>query len=242
MSENQREDRPGTLPSPDCGDATDGDRLYLWLKVKNWSKQPLVPCNPVMRLYENPECAVMSGGPGKGLLLVPTARVKGIECHDVWSNPALHYWNTAWGYVDLKMNTTRTGLGINSALKRSEDQLHIHMADFNPPVQAYLDANVGKLATSPDDWAKKVLIVPGHDSTEDRTYRGLYAKEPTLEKVNLFYLVAKYTAFASSDRMANQTIIVVPAGKYPGFYILNSEPTLSPSPGTGTCDFILNCT
>lgn len=197
-----------------------------------------------MRLYGKPECAVMSGGPGRGLLLVPTARVKGIECRDVWNTSDLQYWNTAWGYVDLKMNANRTGLGINSASKRSEDQLHIHMAELNPFVQAYLDVNVNNLATRPDGWAKKVLIVPGHDpkGSEDRTYRGLYVKESTPEKDNLFYLLAKYTASPTSDRMASQTLIVVPAGQHPGFYILNSEPTLSPSPGTGTCDFILKCT
>ncbi|WFB11259.1 CDP-diacylglycerol diphosphatase [Streptomyces sp. LX-29] len=242
MSENQREGQPGALSTPDCGDKDDGDRFYLWLKVKNWSQKPLGSCNPIMRLYGKPECAVMSGGADDDLLLVPTARVKGIECRDVWNTPDLHYWNTAWEYVELKMSAAGTGLGINSAADRTEDQLHIHMVAFNPYARDHLEKNVSKLATKPDDWANKVLLVPGHDpkGSQDRSYRGLYIKESIPEKDNLFYLLAKHVPGAA-NRMAGQTLIVIPGSQNPGFYVLNSEPTLSPGPGTGTCDYILRC-
>ena len=80
--------------------------------------------------------AVMNPGP-KHLLLVPTARVQGVESRQLLDVNAPNYFEYAWesrSYLDkeLRVNLTRdeVGLAINSAQGRTQDQLHIHVEAY----------------------------------------------------------------------------------------------------------------
>ena len=67
-------------------------------------------------------------------LLIPTARVPGIETPTVWASGAPNYFADAWEarkYIDEALHRTLprddVGLAINSLAGRSQDQLHIHV-------------------------------------------------------------------------------------------------------------------
>ncbi|MFF0000528.1 CDP-diacylglycerol diphosphatase [Streptomyces avermitilis] len=244
MSENHWENQPGTPPDviPECGQESDGERLYLWRQIVHWrSGTGGSQCNPLIELDKQNHWAVMNGGAtgASGWLLVPTDRKKGIECRDIWTHRDPNYWNAAWGYVRSPYGSpTTTGLGINSKDKRTQDQLHIHIATFQSDAKTYLDARLpSEIATTPGDWAKKLLTVPS-DSKPGQVYRVLHVKD--LATDNLFNLLQSNVV--PSDQMGNQTMIVIPA-KSGGFYVLNSDISLSQGAafGTGTCNHLLKC-
>jgi len=244
MSENHWENHVSTPVPPDCGLDVDGARLWLWLQVKHWAGIAPGTCNPCIEVAAN-KWALLSGGASGGkrtYLLVPTERKKGIECPEIWEHSDPNYWNGAWGYVQRYMTAASTGLGINSAYARTQDQLHIHMAAFQAEAKQYLDKNFGQIATKPGDWANKILSVPGrdeHGTLQVRSYRALFVRDLTTD--NLFYLVRNF--LVPPEQMGNQTVIVIPtsAPSPPGFYVLNSETALDKNNGTSTCDFLLAC-
>src|SRR5882757_2067076 len=67
-------------------------------------------------------------------LLIPTARIAGIESPEILLPGAANYWQAAWAarrFVDEKAGRSLPrqdiGLAINAASRRSQNQLHIHI-------------------------------------------------------------------------------------------------------------------
>ncbi|MFE4539042.1 CDP-diacylglycerol diphosphatase [Streptomyces scopuliridis] len=192
----------------------------------------------------------------KGFLLVPTDRVKGIECPDLVSGAyaKYNYWQVAddrsyfwfkgppWGKV---------GLGINAAHHRSHDQLHIHMSEVRPGVKAELDkaAQAGRIAKDLPSWPGTLITVTGQDQAgapQPRSYRAVHVG--SIGSLNLFKALYDNVVVATrGEEMGDQTMIVIKAGSGPsdGFYVLNSwdnlaHPSASPQ-GIAVCDSVLAC-
>ena len=113
-------------------------------------------CVPDMRLRGSPApCAqvdlrrgfvVMKDIPGRAqVLLIPTRHITGIEDPQLLSPAGPNYWQAAWdarGSFEQRLGRRvpreAIGLAINSALSRTQDQLHIHVACLRPDVAAML--------------------------------------------------------------------------------------------------------
>jgi CDP-diacylglycerol pyrophosphatase len=76
----------------------------------------------------------------------------GIESSLTLDPPTVDIWQDGWtearkypGYPE-----SRTGLAINSAISRNQDQLHIHMSCVNPSVLTLLD-NLKEISSDPSN-------------------------------------------------------------------------------------------
>src|SRR5208282_6128619 len=75
------------------------------------------------------------------VIVVPTIRISGIESPALLSENAPNYWEAAWEarrFVNdgagRQLPRDKIGMAINSAARRSQDQLHIHVACIAPRV------------------------------------------------------------------------------------------------------------
>lgn len=85
-------------------------------------------------------------------LLIPTARVTGIESPDLLLPNAPNYFADAWrtrSYVEKAVRQTlpraAIGLAINSVLSRSQNQLHVHIDCIRVDVQAALQRDLSAI-------------------------------------------------------------------------------------------------
>jgi CDP-diacylglycerol pyrophosphatase len=158
-------------------------------------------------------------------LLIPTERVPGIESRELLEPHATDYVAAAWDAksfvneragVDIPRDWM--SLAINSAVARSQDQLHIHIdcvrADIRETVNRRI-ADVGQ------QWAPFPELLRGHQ------YQAMSVVGDTLEDANPVQLLAK-----RADDMGLETLVVVgvylPDGQ-PGFVLLASRA----DPGAG---------
>ena len=98
-------------------------------------------------------------------LLVPTARISGIEDPVLLSPDVPNYWAQAWrarGYVDQRVGRVlgrdELSLAVNSIYGRSQDQLHIHIDCIKPAVKAALRAHARAIGP---DWAPFPVLLAG---------------------------------------------------------------------------------
>ena len=158
-------------------------------------------------------------GPNQ-FLLIPTARVTGIESPELLAPDAPNYFAAAWrarSFVDERAGWTLPrdwiSLAINSEDARTQDQLHIHVDCLRRDVWVALQehgAQIGPL------WAPlPVALVGDH-------YSAMFVSGDDLDAVNPFALLADGIGGARAD-MGKQTLVVVGAhgvdGR-PGFVIL----------------------
>jgi CDP-diacylglycerol pyrophosphatase len=161
-------------------------------------------------------------------LLMPTARVTGIESPEILAPDAPNYWKEAWqarhfvdgrAHRDLPRETI--GLAINSAFARSQDQLHIHIDCLRLDVMAALREHADAIGTN---WAKFPTRLVGHD------YMAMRINQTDLGPTNPFILLADGVPGARDD-MARYTLVV--AGDnvqgQDGFIVLAGHAV----PGTG---------
>jgi CDP-diacylglycerol pyrophosphatase len=227
-----------------CGSTSDtGPRFYLWERAMACTKAPAQSdC-----LVTTSNFVVLPGDPQNShdFLLVPTKRIKGIECPKLWTTyKDINYWDYAWseatrhggkGQVTyVVMGVNYIGLGVNSAGARRQDQLHIHMAGFRPGQSKAINALAAKITKKPSDWPHSVIEVGGY------LYRALHV--PDLSQ-NAFVLLYDNVVKPLKADMGNQTLLVTNSDKG-GFCILNSEgalkdPAYPGRGGTSTCDFLL---
>jgi CDP-diacylglycerol pyrophosphatase len=236
-------------PSGICGHPSDsGPRLHLWeeVQVAEGTKSPPPFDNS---LLTTPSYVILHGDPetNHNFLLVPSCRITGIECPFIWGPTAYSgYWNDAWeqaqpgGAAPVKYPSI--GLGINSALTRQQDQLHIHMAGILSGVQAQLNKleKAGKITSNRKKWPAQIVPVEGRDpktgKAATRNYRALIFRDKSELKENLFRLLGDHVPAAEMHK-ADQILVVTPRSKG-GFYVLNSDPSVTGG-GTGSADFLL---
>ena len=141
-------------------------------------------------------------------LLIPTARIGGIEDPAVLAAGAVNYWQAAWQartFVEARLQTKlprdAVSLAINSVLGRSQNQLHIHIDCVRPDVQAILRQNLDKVGT---DWTPFPVDLAGH------SYRALRIQGDSLSQADPFRLLAESDRHVAAD-MGMHTLVVVGA-------------------------------
>jgi CDP-diacylglycerol pyrophosphatase len=149
-------------------------------------------------------------------LLIPTARVAGIESPALLAPGAPNYWAPAWrarrfviARAHRRLPRDAIGLAVNSVKARSQNQLHIHVDCVRPDLRRYLARHAARLSRH---WSRLKLEFNG------RRYLALRLASPDLRGVDPFRLLARGIAAARRD-MADWTLVAVGA-KSGGFVLL----------------------
>jgi len=201
------------------------DRDALWKVVDN-------VCVPDMRLRGSPApCVqvdlrhgfvVFKDIAGRAqILLIPTRRVTGIEDPQLLSSRGPNYWQAAWearGSFSQRLGQQvpreAIGMAINSALGRTQDQLHIHVDCLRPDVVAVLRARGDRIGGR---WSDLPVPLAG------RRYRAMRIMGEDLGSRDPFRLLAAGDPLAHAD-MGQQTLVVTgyrSARGKPGFLLLS---------------------
>jgi CDP-diacylglycerol pyrophosphatase len=156
-------------------------------------------------------------------LLIPTARIAGMESPEILLPGAANYWQAAWAarrFVDEKAGRSLPrqdiGLAINAATRRSQNQLHIHIDCLRPDVIALLAAKSAAIGAG---WTPVALPPAGHP------YLARRIDSRDLAGVDPFRLVADSLPGAAAD-MGGQTVVLAGAGfasGQEGFYLLDDH-------------------
>lgn len=171
-------------------------------------------------------------------LLIPTDRISGVESPVLLAKDAPNYWADAWNarsYVETTLRKAQRtpltddqiGLEINSAMRRSQEQLHIHIDCVRADATSALARHRGD---PPRTWT--------WDTVDGTRYRVMRIPGPTFD-FNPFDLVA--SLHTSPDTMAQQTIFVTGAGGSAadaGWFVVNSG--LDIDGGTGSAETLLD--
>jgi CDP-diacylglycerol pyrophosphatase len=197
-----------------------GDREALWHIVHE-------QCVPDQLSHRDPApCTEVDLGEGEALgsailkdsegpdqfLLIPTARITGIEDPAVRAPGAPNYFGDAWrarAYMEADAGGVLPrdwiSLAVNSVAGRTQDQLHIHVDCLRADVHQALAESAGLIGPA---WTPVPVPLAG-DSYQATAIS-------TLDDVNPFAL-----ATDSADA-AVSTVVVVGAGtaEHPGFVVL----------------------
>jgi CDP-diacylglycerol pyrophosphatase len=148
-------------------------------------------------------------------LVMPTARVAGIESPAILAPDAPNYWQDAWEarrFVDARagreLPRDAISLAINSEYGRSQNQLHIHVDCVRPSVRAALQAHADAIG---QQWAPFPVQLAGHD------YLAMRLTQPEFGTTNPFALMANGVPGARDD-MGRYTLVAV--GDPVGFVLL----------------------
>lgn len=152
-------------------------------------------------------------------MLIPTAHIPGIESPALLSPDATNYFGAAWqarAFVEQQAGGTVPrdwmSLAVNSAVSRSQNQLHIHIDCLRADVRDALDSHAAQIGAT---WSPFPIPLAGH------TYSAMAVPGAELD-VNPFTLLADGLGGARAD-MGSYTLVVVGAddvGGGPGFVIL----------------------
>jgi CDP-diacylglycerol pyrophosphatase len=160
-------------------------------------------------------------------LLIPTARISGIDDPAILAPGETNYWDRAWQarhFVEERLHTSlprdEISLAINSSVGRTQDQLHIHVDCIRPDVHDAVAANFDKITKV---WTPFPAALAGH------SYRAIRIDQETLDGVNPFHVLADADPKALAD-MAMHTLVVVGA-VFPdgisGFVLLDDHADLA---------------
>lgn len=157
------------------------------------------------------------------VLLVPTARLRGIESPQLLAAASPNYWQDAWEARRLfekragrAVPRDVVGMAINSVYGRSQSQLHIHIDCIRPDVRAALAAHQAEIGHR---WATASFDLVGE------RYRLLRVDGADLGASDPFKMLAAGDAGARAD-MGAETLVVVGetfAGDEPGFVLLSAR-------------------
>jgi CDP-diacylglycerol pyrophosphatase len=158
-------------------------------------------------------------------LVIPTAKITGIEDPAILAPDAPNYFALAWrarkqvaARLKLKRALPRdaVSLGINATTGRQQNQLHIHVDCIKATVRAALH---GAGATIGPQWAPLPVLLAGHP------YQAMRVAGKDLDAVNPFRLLATGMPGAAAD-MGHHTLVVtgttMPDGQ-PGFILLDDH-------------------
>src|SRR5262245_2634070 len=201
---------PGAMPCPTPSDlcgypSQTGGRYLLWDRAQACeSGSPPSYCQGITPTY-----VVLYGGPANphNYLLVPSCRVSGIECPFISTSAAPNYWQDAWGEARPRVQFANIGLGINAAIRREQDQLHIHMAGIHSGVQDQLNKYDSKITDNKANWKNQIVPIEGMDkgTPVTRSYRALRVANLS---GNLFALLLNNVV--SQADMGYQMMVVTP--------------------------------
>ena len=160
-------------------------------------------------------------------LLIPTARVTGIEDPAILAPGAPNYWQAAWASINLvqaeadrALPREDLSLAINSVRGRTQNQLHIHIDCIRADVRDALREHAAEIG---DSWAPFALPLAGHP------YQAMRVETLDRPGATPFQLLADRLPGARAD-MKDETLIAVgatfPDGE-PGFYLLASRADLA---------------
>ena len=205
-------------------------RDVLWRIVHN-------RCVPDQRLHAAPAPCVavdLAAGEAAGTavlkdrngasqyLLIPTARITGIESPLLLAADAPNYFAAAWRAGALVGDRLHRALprgdlalAVNSAFGRSQDQLHIHVDCIRPDVRAALDAAEPGID---DQWRPLSVPLAGH------RYRAIRLPGATLADADPFRILARSLPDPSRD-MAGHTLVLVGDTRngQPDFILLDGQ-------------------
>ena len=199
-------------------------------------------CVPNEEQHQNPTpCALvdLAGGVARGYvvlkdlvgatqyLVLPTARITGIESPSLLAPNAPDYIQDAWAARRFTMARAPTpltrediALAVNSEFGRTQNQLHIHVDCIRIDVRDALVKHQGEIGES---WKPFPIPLVG------QTYIARRLDQPDLTGVNVFALLAQSSPEAAAH-MGSYTLVVAGAsfnGK-PGFVLLadRADPAL----------------
>lgn len=197
----------------------DADPNALWTIVHD-------QCVPDQETSGEPApCSLVGRGPGEWhgyavlkdlvgttqFLVIPTERITGIESPALLEPGAANYFAAAWdarSFVDMRAGVDIPrdwmSLAVNSAMARSQDQLHIHVDCVRADVRDTLNRHVADIGS---DWAPFPEPLSGHP------YLAMTVDGDNLDATNPVQLVAQRV-----DDMGLATIVVV------GTYLKNGQP------------------
>ena len=194
------------------------DRQALWSVVNACVADQKLTSSPFPCLKVN-----LAGGADRGYvvlyapfvhdtILAPTRKVVGVEDPFLRSGAAPNYFADAWEAWS-NLNGGRGGspdrrfaLVVNSAVARSQDQLHIHMGCLAPSARNALDAAAPRLAIG--KWSPIGLLVP------HQPFWGFRAGTADLAHLDPFRLAAE--GFADRVRNLALLTIVVATARFDG--------------------------
>jgi CDP-diacylglycerol pyrophosphatase len=156
-------------------------------------------------------------------LLIPTARVGGIEDAAVLAPNAPNYFADAWAArhdVDHRAGHPLPRedflLAINSIYGRTQDQLHIHIDCIRPGVRAALTDH--QAAIGPE-WTRFPVLLRGH------AYRAMRVTRADLGDINPIRLLAG-TVPQAEIRLHTLALAGATFGGRPGFVLLDGHADL----------------
>ncbi len=156
-------------------------------------------------------------------LLIPTARITGIESPAVLAKGAPNYFAEAWDQtplVDARLGETLPrqdlSLAINAVTGRTQDQLHIHIDCIRADVRDALAQHADAVGTR---WAPFPVPLAG------RSWRAIRIDGGTLGTTNPFDLLADDEPGARADMGAHTLVLAGEtfAGGLPGFILLDNH-------------------
>jgi CDP-diacylglycerol pyrophosphatase len=156
------------------------------------------------------------------ILLIPTAKITGIESPAILAPDATNYFAQAWLAVPRlnalthhDLTRDQASLAINSISGRTQNQLHIHIDCIDATVRDTLRQFASEIG---DHWAPLGVKLAGHQYLAMRVFGEQIDKNP-------FRLLADSVPGAATD-MGHQTLvvtgIVMPDGS-PGFILLTDH-------------------
>jgi len=148
-------------------------------------------------------------------LVIPTARVTGIEDPALLAAKAPNYWAPAWiarfyvfARAHKELPRDAIGLAVNSTKGRSQNQLHIHVDCVRPDLRRYLARRAVRMR---ERWADLGEAIDGH------RYLAMRLDSRDLAGVDPFEVLARNIP-AARQHMGNWTLVAI--GMPRGFVLL----------------------
>jgi len=231
------------LLAPTAVAHADSDRVWKLLHLRSdalWQLVHYVCVPDQLRLHTPAPCRYVTPQDGRAegyailkdrigvrqFLLIPTARLTGIESPDLLLPGRSGYWAQAWdsrvyleALLDNRVPRDGIGLAVNSALARTQNQLHIHIDCVRPDVRQALKDRERQIHSY---WTE--ISLPPHNHSY--AIRRLDVED--LSTSNPFRMVADRGPDQAGD-MAIQTVVVVGAvfrNGRDGFYLLNDQASI----------------
>ena len=223
----------GLIIGPDAARAAAPDPNVLWRIVHDRCVPDLARFHtplPCIAVHPRAGYALLKDRDGATqVLLIPTARVTGIEDPAVRTPTAPDYFQLAWaerGTVSALAGRALARqdvvLAVNSIYGRTQNQLHIHIDCIVPAVRAAIAANVGALGTR---WAPFPAPLPGGP------YLARVVASPDLAGVNPFRLLAAGGVPGAAAEMGRWTLAAagtsLPPDGRPGFVLFAGRADLA---------------